>query len=78
MEPNALFSKDTPSIDVLELDDDSPYILIDISDSIKHLRQYDLVRIMLPGASTFYRGMVYEVYDTDICVQVERGNTYWL
>lgn len=77
MEPNALFSKDTPVVNITKFENDSSYMLIDL-DVVPGLERYDLVRVIRGDETTFYRGLVYEVYDDCVCVQVERGNSYWL
>lgn len=77
MEPNALFSKDTPVLNIKDFQDDTGYMLVDL-DAVPGLQKYDLVRVIRGDESTFFRGLVYDVYDDCVCVQVERGNTYWL
>lgn len=75
MNPDAVFSKETPVLTVQEIDNN--YLLVDL-DKALGLQKYDLVRVMRPDDSTFHRGLIYEVYEDCVCVQVERGNTYWL
>ncbi len=76
MEPNGLFSPDLPTIQIKELPDQSPYFLFEPGVGMK-LEQYDMVRVTTPDIKGFYRGMVHTVYDTDVCIQVDRGQHYW-
>ena len=76
MDSNPAFSPDLPVIQIKELPDQSPYFLFDLVPGMK-LEQFDMVRVTTPDIKGFYRGIVHTVYDTDVCIQVDRGQHYW-
>lgn len=76
MDSNPAFSPDLPTIQIKELPDQSPYFLFEPAVDMK-LEQYDMVRVTTPDIKGFYRGIVHTVYDTDVCIQVDRGQHYW-
>ena len=76
MDSNPAFSPDLVSIQIAELPDNTPYFLFTPAEGMK-LEQFDMVRVTTPDIKGFYRGMVHTVYETDVCIQVDRGQHYW-